>query len=300
MWIKSSTTVALLSAVSGTGETLPVTPCDSEWGRAVATQVKAAGAEVQCPVTPPSTQTSSDPSTQTAVAPPARPASGAGGDGGFLWWPIVAAVAGVCVTALAIFFIVAAYRRRDRRRVVAATTADSAAAGEPAWQLPAESRAMAARAAEVDSRATLAHAMRGARLGWLAEPVPLARPLDGESSPRADAAILKKMKKMKKKKKSVVQATDEAPPPAASGGSASVVANAVGITTRAKLTWVASSPPQQSVPVPPSGPSAGLSRARLFKRASGARLGSEHLVTDATLDEGIVEITMASATGHRR
>ena len=250
-WIKSSTAVALLSAVSGAGATLPVTPCDSEWGAAVATEVKAAGAEVQCPVAPPNAQTSSDPSNpsaQKAIAPPASGDGGAGGDGSFPWWPIVAAVGGVSVTALAIFFIVAAYRRRDRRRVV--SIAGSAAAGEPAWQLPSE-RAAVTRAAEVDSRATLAHAMREERLGC----------------------------------------------PTAVGGSVSVEANATG-PTRAKLTWVALSQPQQqsvTAPMPPDSPS----RARLFKRASGAQLGSEHLVTDATLDEGIMEITIASATGRR-
>ena len=39
-WIQSTTDVAVLSAVSGTGgATQPVTACDSEWGAAVADQV---------------------------------------------------------------------------------------------------------------------------------------------------------------------------------------------------------------------------------------------------------------------
>ena len=38
-WIKSSTNVAVLSAVSGSGTTQPVTSCDSEWGAAVVAQV---------------------------------------------------------------------------------------------------------------------------------------------------------------------------------------------------------------------------------------------------------------------
>ena len=43
-WIQSTTEVAMLSAVSGAGTTQPVTSCDSEWGAAVAAQVRGAGA----------------------------------------------------------------------------------------------------------------------------------------------------------------------------------------------------------------------------------------------------------------
>ena len=39
-WIQASTEVSVLSAVSGVGLTQSVTPCDSEWGAAVAQQVR--------------------------------------------------------------------------------------------------------------------------------------------------------------------------------------------------------------------------------------------------------------------
>ena len=39
-WIQASTKVTVLSAVSGVGMTQPVTPCTSEWGAAVAHQVR--------------------------------------------------------------------------------------------------------------------------------------------------------------------------------------------------------------------------------------------------------------------
>ena len=286
-WIKASTAVALLSAASGEGITRPVTPCDSEWAAAVATQVKAAGGpDVQCPAAgmPPNAQTNGDPSTPKAVSPPAGGTVGAnvgagGAAGGFLWWPVVAAVAGVSVTALAIFFIVAAYRRRDRRRVVASATATAGptASGVPAWQLSAERTAAAAGAAEAD-RAALARAMRGSRLGWIAEPVPPAvqLPADGGPCPRSGATIPKKKKKKSKKK--IVQAKDAPPPAVGTVGdfASSLEGNAAAGSSRAKLTWVATSaPPQQSVatlmPTPQLSPSAGgpsgPPRARLFKRS---------------------------------
>ena len=44
-WIQSTTEVAVLSAVSGAGTTQPVTSCDSEWGAAVAAQVREGGVQ---------------------------------------------------------------------------------------------------------------------------------------------------------------------------------------------------------------------------------------------------------------
>ena len=58
----STSVVVFSSMVSGAGTTQPVTPCTSEWGAAVAAQLTAAGAEVQCPGTPPSAPPSSEPS----------------------------------------------------------------------------------------------------------------------------------------------------------------------------------------------------------------------------------------------
>ena len=301
-----------------------MTPCDSEWAAAVATQVKAAGGpDVQCPASgmPPNAQTHGDPSTPRAVSPPAGSSTvsadvGTGGAAGGFLWPVVAAVAGVSVTALAIFFIVAAYRRRDRRRVVASATATAGEreSGVPACRhLSAERAAAAAAGAEVADRAVLAHAMRGSRLGWLAEPVPPAvQPptADGGPCPRSGATIPKKKKKKSKKK--VVQVKDAPTPAVGTVGdfASSMEGNAAAGSSRAKLTWVATSPPhQQSVaalmPTPPLSPSAGPSagpppRARLFKRGDARRGGAEHLMPEAVLNEGIEEMTMSSAMGRRQ
>ena len=42
-WIKSSTSVEVLSATSGAGTTQSVTSCDSDWGAAVVAQVPQGG-----------------------------------------------------------------------------------------------------------------------------------------------------------------------------------------------------------------------------------------------------------------
>ena len=262
-------------------------------------------------------QTSGSPSTQAAPAAVPSEASGSSDKAGFLWWPIVAAVAGVLALSCAAYFIVAARRRRRRRRLESASGGPGAEPSvgstriNPTWEAspspifhqsaaasltpwPPPSQPPSWEGPPLPPRSRL---FKHSSAEWggdepMTQVPPPSQLLRGGSSP----SLPPRTRVFKHASANWGGAEPMAPPSQPPRGAGPSLPPRPRPYKSASANWGASGPMTQTPPPSQLASAQSLgpqprSMSRLFKRASADGGGSEH-ISDADLNEGVETIQM--------